>query len=112
MIPSHELTKAFLFLRTASTAVKNLEVQVESTKVYSHWNSVNSNYSVSCAYSDEVTVQEQDLKTWETRYAHAGAGPVNWTAKMKIGRWLPAEIVGIIQEMVYNDRNLDLPRIW
>jgi hypothetical protein len=109
--PTHELTKAFLFLRTASTAITNLKTQVESTKACCRWNSVNGNYNEHWAYEEELATQEKDLEVWETRYAQAGAGLVNWTAKVKTGNWLPAEIFGMIGEMLYS-HGMDLPRIW
>ena len=41
----------------------------------------------------------------------AGVGVVNWAAKVRAGRWLPGEILGMIgQRMQKND--LVLPEIW
>lgn len=110
--PSHELKKAFLFLRTASTAVTNLKAQVESTKEstkpYSHW---NETYRVHRDYEEALAVLEKDLKVWERRYAQAGRGLINWAVKVRTGSWLPAELVDIIEKMLYN-KDLDLPGIW
>lgn len=109
--PTYEVTKAFLFLRTASTAVTNLGTEIESTKAHIQWNSVNGYYNEHMANEAQLETERRELKLWETRFVHAGAGLVNWTAKVKTGKWLPAEIVGIVGEMLYSS-DLDLPRIW
>ena len=109
--PTYEVTKAFLFLRTASTAVTNLRTQIESTKAYIQWNLVNRYYNEHMANEAQLGTDERELKSWETRLVHVGAVLVNWTAKVKTGKWLPAGIVGIIGEMLYSS-DLDLPRIW
>ncbi|MCJ1275677.1 hypothetical protein MMC21_003480 [Puttea exsequens] len=109
--PSHELMKAFLFLRTASAALSNIKAQIKSTKSYIQWNSVNGYYNEHWAYEAELEKEHEDLTMWERRYAQAGAGLVNWASKVQTGRWLPAEIVELVRNFLWDD-GLDLRKIW
>ncbi len=108
--PTHNLTAAFLFLRTASIAVTNLTTQIESTKAYIRFNS-QSGYYNELTYEAGLEKELRDLKMWEARLAQAGVGVVHWAAKVRTGRWLPGEILGMIgEELRKND--LVLPEIW
>ena len=42
----------------------------------------------------------------------AGVGVVNWAAKVRMGRWLPEEILGVIGERLREDNGLVLPEVW
>ena len=112
LAPTRELTKAFLFLRTATAAIKNLKAQIKSTDAYIQYNSINGNYTEHCAYQAEQDEQEKDLKIWERRYAQAGAGLVHWMVKIKLGKFLPGEIVNLIAKMLFKSDDLVLPDIW
>ena len=48
---------------------------------------------------------------WEASLVHAGVGVVNWAAKVRTGRWLPEEILGMIGERLRRN-DLVLPEIW
>lgn len=41
----------------------------------------------------------------------AGVGVVNWAAKVRMGRWLPGEILGMIGERLQKD-DMVLPEVW
>ncbi len=92
----HELTKAFLFLRTCIIAITNTEVQIQSTKAYVQWNSVNGNYNEHMAYATELETQQRDLGLWEDRWAEAGVGLISWVVMRSLGRSLPMEILGMV----------------
>ncbi|CAD6567451.1 MAG: hypothetical protein ASARMPREDX12_005841 [Alectoria sarmentosa] len=109
--PTQNLKAAFLFVRTASTAVSNLTAQIESTKAYIQYSSQNGHYNEHTVYEAQLEIELRDLKMWEGRLVEAGVGVVNWAAKVRAGRWLPGEILGMIgQRMQKND--LVLPEIW
>lgn len=109
--PTCNLKAAFLFLRTASTAVTNLTTQIESTKAYIQYNSQNGNYNQHIAYEAQLETEMRDLRLWEARLVQAGVGVVNWAAKVRTGRWLPEEILGMIGERLQKN-DLVLPEIW
>ena len=109
--PIRNLTAAFLFLRTASTAVTHLTAQIESTKAYMQYISGHDYCNVQIAYKAQCQAESQDLKIWEARLVQAGLGVVNWAAKARTGRWLPGEILGMIGERLQKD-DLVLPEVW
>lgn len=109
--PTQNLTAAFLFLRTASTAVTNLTAQTESTKAYIQNNSQNGHHKEHLAHGAQLDTELRDLRTWEARLVQAGMGLVNWAAKVRTGRWLPGEILGLVGERLRTD-DLVLPEIW
>lgn len=108
---THDLTAAFLFLRTASTAVTNLTTQIESTKAYIQYDSQNGYYSEHMGHEAQLEMELQDLRMWEARLVKAGVGFVNWAAKVRTGRWLPGEILGMIGESL-RENDLVLSEIW
>ena len=112
--PTRELTKAFLFLRTASTAVTNTTAQLAGTKDYVQYysNSVDGYYIKYCRYQEKQAKEEEELKKWEVRLVHAGVQIVDWAAKLSLGKWLPREIIEIIGDMIARDEDLVLRRIW
>ena len=107
--PTHNLTSAFLFLRTASTAVTNLTTQIASTKSFIQSNSQPARHREHMAYEAQLEAESRDLETWEARLVQAGVGFVNWVAKVRTGRWLPGEILGMIGEELRRDDGLVLP---
>ena len=109
--PSYNLTAAFLFLRTASTAVTNLTTQIESTKACIQYSSQTGCYKEHLAYEAQLETELRDLETWEARLVQAGMGVVNWAAKVRTGRWLPGEILGMVGERLHKN-DLVLPEIW
>lgn len=109
--PTHNLTAAFLYLRTASTAVTNLAAQIESTKAYIQYDSQLWYYSEHTAYRAQLETEMRDFQMWETRLVEAGVGVVNWAAKVRMGRWLPGEILGMIGERLQKD-DMVLPEVW
>ena len=110
--PPPENTKAFLFLRTASTAITNTNEQIKSSEAYITYNSINGNYSDHMYYEERQREEERELKKWEARFMQAAVQIVDWTAKISLGKWLPREIVGIIEDMMAGDEDLVLRRIW
>lgn len=100
--PNHNLTSAYLFLRTASTAVTNLTAQTASTKASLSQPGPDSvrqhqhQQHMMTAYEAEA----RDLALWEARLVQAGVGVVNWVAKVRTGRWLPGEILGMVAEFL------------
>ena len=109
--PNHNLKAAFLFLRTSSTAVTNLTVQIESTKAYLEYKSQNGHGHEHSSFEAQLDQESQDLRIWEARLVHAGVGFLNWAAKVRTGRWLPGEILGMIGERLQKN-DLALPEIW
>ncbi|KAL9131254.1 MAG: hypothetical protein Q9175_006805, partial [Cornicularia normoerica] len=93
---TQNLTAAFLFLRTASTAVTNLTSQIESTKADIQHTSLNGHYTEHIAYEAQLETELRDLKMWKARLVQAGVGVVNWATKVRTGRWLPEEILRMI----------------
>ena len=86
-IPTHNLKAAFLFLRTASTAVTNLTVQIDSTKASIQSKLQNGHHTESLTYyTTQLETEQRDLKMWEARLVQAGVGVVNWAAKVRLGR--------------------------
>ena len=110
--PARELTKAFLFLRTASTAITNTKAEIKGTEAYVLYNSVNGNYAEHCYYQEQQDKEEEELRKWEGRFVLAGTQIVDWAAKICLGKWLPREIVGIVGDMIARDDELVLRRIW
>lgn len=110
--PARELTKAFLLLRTASTAVTNTKRDISSTEAYVTYNSINGNYSDHMYYAERQNEEEKELKKWEARFVQAAVQIVDWTARISRGKWLPREIIGIIGDMIARDDDLVLKRIW
>ena len=101
MNPSHELMKAYLFLRTAKNAVTNLRIQVSSTKAYIQWNSVHGYYSTHMAYEEQLETEQRDLGMWEERLLEGQIGFVECAAIRSMeGRSLPPEIVNIVRNML------------
>ena len=110
--PAYEMTKAFLFLRTASTAITNTKEQIKSSEAYITYNSINGNYSDHMYYEERQREEEKELKKWEARFVQAAVQIVDWTAKISLGKWLPREIIGIIEDLIARDDDLVLRRIW
>ena len=110
--PARELTKAFLFLRTVSTAVANTKKDIKSTEAYVLYNSINGNYNEHVEYQAELDKEEEELRKWEARFVQAAVQIVDWTAKISLGKWLPREIIGIIGDMIARDEDVVLRRIW
>lgn len=62
------------------------------------------------AHEAQLEAESRDLETWEARLVQAGVGFVNWVAKVRTGRWLPGEILGMIgEELRGRDDGLVLP---
>ncbi|KAM0795570.1 hypothetical protein BDR22DRAFT_894105 [Usnea florida] len=111
---THNLTAAFLFLRTASTAVTNLTAQIASTKASLQSRTQINHHAETITYhTTQLETEQRDLKMWEARLVEAGVGVVNWVAKERLGeRWLPGEILGMIGERLRGDDGLVLPGVW
>ena len=98
---SRELTKAYLFLRTADSAVTNLRSQIKSTKAYILWNSVNGYYNAHVAYEEELEVEERDLETWQKRLLEGQIGLIEWAAiRARRGKRLPPELLNMINDLL------------
>ena len=94
---STELTKAYLFLRTADSAVTNLKSQIKSTKAYIQWNSVNGYYTAHMAREEEMEKEERDLEKWQERLLEGQIGLLEWAAIHALrGRRLPPEMLNMI----------------
>lgn len=100
MQPSRELIKAYLFLRTADSAVSNLSTQIVSTKAHMQWNSLHGRFSMHASYEQQLESEERDLKLWRERLLDGYVGFVEWAACRAIRRRLPPEIVEIIKTML------------
>ena len=87
-------------------------MQIKSTEAYVQYNSINGHYSDHMHYQAEQDKEEEEMRKWEARLAQAGAQIVDWAAKRSLGKWLPREIVGIIEDMIARDEDLVLRRIW
>ena len=98
---SHELTKAYLFLRTAHSAVTNLSIQVKSTTAYVKWNSVNGYYTEHVAYQEKLDTEERDLEIWQERLLEGQVGFLDWAAiRAMKGKRLPPELLGLIRDFL------------
>ena len=107
----HELTKAFLFLRTASTAVTNLQAQLKSANqsFAQHFAGYYQSYPATFeALLQDEGLEKQYLAVWEERWVEAGVGLIDWVATGKIGRGLPREILGMV-EMELRRGEMQLP---
>lgn len=51
-------------------------------------------------YGVQLKAESRDLALWEARLGQAGVGFVDWVAKVRTGRWLPGEILGMIGELL------------
>lgn len=63
------------------------------------------------AYEAQLETELGELKKWEARLVEAGVGVVNWAAKVRMGRCLPGEILGMIGERLQKN-GLVLPELW
>jgi hypothetical protein len=109
--PSYELTSAFLYLRTCSVAIENTKAQIKSTTAYACWTPVSSNYYSKLSAPEQLDEEEEELKVWEERFVQAGLQIVDYVAKRETGRWLPAEILGIVGQFLRDD-GMVLKMIW
>ena len=109
--PSYELTSAFLYLRTCSVAIRNTKAQIKSTTAYASWRPVISNYYSKLNALEQLDEEEEELKVWEERFVQAGLQIVDCVAKRETGRWLPAEMLGIVGQFLRDD-GIGLKRIW
>lgn len=101
MKPSNELVKAYLFLRTADSAVANLNIQIASTKAFIQWNSLHGYYSNRMNYQNQLGIEERDLKLWKVRLLEGQVGFVEWAACRAMGgKRLPPEILESIRKML------------
>jgi hypothetical protein len=64
---THELTKAVLFIRVAGTAVTNLKVQIDGSKMYILYASVNGNYNDHVEFARQMDIGMADFKKWQER---------------------------------------------
>ena len=98
---THDFGKAYLFLCTADSAVKNLSAQIASTKAYIAWNSLHGYHSQHGIYKEGLETEEDDLRLWEERLLEAQVGFVEWAACRAMGgKILPPEIGGIIRSLI------------
>ena len=95
--PTHEFTSSLLYLTTASIAVKDTKAQIESTTAYVYWSPVTSDYYANLEAQEQLDGEEEELKKWEERFVQAGLQIVDCVAKRETGRWLLAEILGIVR---------------
>lgn len=101
MQASRELEKAYLFLRTAHSAVSNLNIQIFSTEAHIQWNIMHGRHSMHGKYEQQLETEERDLKLWKVRLLAAHVGLVEWAAcRAMRGRILPPEIVEMIKNML------------
>ena len=97
--PRHELTKSFLFLRTADAAVTNSYHQERST-----WarmmHAVRANDDIlHLRLIDELADEEKELQKWKDRLVDGQIGFVDWAARCAIGRGLPTEILWLFRDV-------------
>ncbi|KAL2056179.1 hypothetical protein ABVK25_003822 [Lepraria finkii] len=109
--PTHELNSSFLYLTTASIAVKNTKAQIKSTTPYVCWSPVTNDYYANLKTQEQLDGEEEELKKWEERFVQAGLQIVDCVAKRETGRWLPAEILGIVGGFLRED-GMVLKKIW
>ena len=108
---AHNLTAAFLFLRTASTAVANLTTEIESAEAMTEFRAQGRCFLGIDGERARLEAASRELEMWEARLVQAGVGVVNWAAKVRMGQWLPEEILGMIGERL-RKRDLVLPEVW
>ena len=92
----HELMKAFLFLRTAFTAVTNMWKIVKSTKACILYASVNGDYAYHCELEESLENETADVERWKMRLVEAQIGFIDWYARVELRKPLPPEIVQMI----------------
>ena len=110
--PVHELTKTYLFLRTAHTAVANLSPLVASAKAYGQqWNSMHFTDGELTTYTTRLEEQERDLRVWTGRLDEAQVGLVDWAARRELERALLEEILDIVRTMLRKGER-ELSDLW
>ena len=109
---AHGITSSLLYLTTCSVAIKELGAQISGTASYMQWNSVNGNYEAHCEYQEQQDREEAELKVWKERRVQAELQIVDCVAKLRMGRWLPPEILGMVGRYLREDDGLVLKKIW
>ena len=57
---------------------------------------MTSDYYANLEAQEQLDGEEAELKVWEERFVQAGLQIVDCVTKRETGRWLPAEILGIV----------------
>lgn len=106
--PNHELTKAFLFLQTASTAVEGMAQIVKATDDYMIHAALD--YNPLFDLHDKRTDEKEQLDMWKERLLEAQVGFVDWAARraLRPGLALPSEILKIVEGYLRQEGSLDV----
>lgn len=95
---TREIRKAYLFLCTADSAVKNLSCQVAATKAGL---ALEKYYSQRMIGIERLATEEDDLKIWKERLLEAQVAFVKWAACRAMGgKTLPPEIASMIRSLM------------
>lgn len=100
MAPEQELVKAYLFLRTACSAVTHFKLEVIARHDYK---SSTANFGRRIAYARMMYLdkQERDLEMWQERLLDGQVGIVEWAAiRAMSGTRLPPEILSMIRDLL------------
>ena len=103
----HELAKAFLFLRTAFTAVINTRKIAKSTESCILYASVNGDYAYHCELQESLEKETADVERWKQRLIEAQIGFIDWYTRAELDTALPAEIMNIIKDKLGDGANGD-----
>ena len=95
---SRELMSAFLFLRTASTAVNNMHKIIQSTESCILYASANGDYGYHTELAESLRKEQAEVEKWKERLVEAQVGFVDWSARQILHEPLPAEILLMIQD--------------
>jgi len=108
---NHELTKSFLFFRTAFHAVRQAKSLIRCTRSHSQFLHLNGDFNPHVDYVAEMERLQLDLEVWENRLVEAGLGLVDWLAVRTLGRGLPGEILGMVKGELETGVMV-LPKVW
>lgn len=98
--PEHEITKAFLFLHTAQTAVSNWEAQIDATRILLGRSILDNAYSIYAEHENQLSIEERELEMWKRYLLDAQLGLVDWAARRALNDALPVDIMDIIRTML------------
>lgn len=97
-----ELMKAYLFLRTASTAVTNMTTIVKSTESCILYASLNGYYGYHCELAESLEKEKADVERWKERLLEAQTGFVDWYTRLAMEKPLPPEILQMIKCFLFD----------
>ena len=91
---------AFLFLRTASIGVVNMQEVVRSTKNCVLYAVVNDDYKLHMQLEKSLEKEQQEVEKWKGRLVEAQIGFVDGLARQILLEPLPIDILLMIRDVL------------